>query len=104
MKLFSDRDYRVYVQPTASDRGLSMGSAFEISKLSGDIPKSSKHMFLGCYTQILKLKMHSIIQVLLSEENLISVSLLPPKYPKVMFLLGSRSIRVVLAHWEVVVF
>ena len=48
MKLMSDRDYHVYVQPAASDRGLSLGSAYEISKSLGDTPKPADHMFLGC--------------------------------------------------------
>ena len=47
MSLFSDPDLNVYVQPAASDRGLSIGSACEVSKSLGIPPLPSTHMYLG---------------------------------------------------------
>jgi carbamoyltransferase len=47
MKLFCERDYNIYIQPAASDRGLSIGSAFEVSRQLGDIPHAVKNMYLG---------------------------------------------------------
>jgi len=47
MTLICDRGYSVYVQPAASDRGLSLGSALEAARILGDCPKSVQDMYLG---------------------------------------------------------
>jgi len=47
MSLHLDRPYQVYVQPAASDRGLSIGSAFEVSKMLGSTPQPVQDLYLG---------------------------------------------------------
>ena len=47
MTLFTDSELNVYVQPAASDRGLSIGSACEVSKSLGKPPQPISHMYLG---------------------------------------------------------
>ena len=47
MKLICDRPYSVFIQPASSDRGLSIGSAFEVSKSLGDTPISLNDVYLG---------------------------------------------------------
>lgn len=45
--LLCDRQYSLYVQPAASDRGLSLGSAYEVAKILGDSPMPPADMYLG---------------------------------------------------------
>jgi carbamoyltransferase len=47
MTLLCNRDYSIYIQPAASDRGLSIGSAFEASRILGDTPLPASNMYLG---------------------------------------------------------
>lgn len=47
MELFTSRDYHLYIQPSSSDRGLCLGSAFEVAKNVGDCPQPVQDMFLG---------------------------------------------------------
>lgn len=47
MTLLCRRSYSLYIQPAASDRGLSIGSAFEASRILGDTPLPPSDMYLG---------------------------------------------------------
>ncbi len=45
--LIGDESVQIYVQPGASDRGLSIGSGYEVARRMGDTPVGAKSMYLG---------------------------------------------------------